>query len=271
MFDRSRTLSAAIVTAMLAFVVSAFAADSKRDATRSESFRGIATTNPHHVFSGHRAQRLRHKTTRPRARHHGRRDKTAPDTAIIFGPSGTIPVPASAFAFSASERKSTFECRLDEGDWHACSSPEPVSGMTEGPHTFAVRATDRKGNTDPTPAVRSFAVDLPSIPPDEPDQPDPPDRARSARSARRARSACSARRARSACSARRARSACSARRARSSLFRPTSPIRLFRPTSPIRLFRPTSPIRLFRQARLRSSPAPERWSPRTWPPSRTRA
>ena len=167
MLDRSRTLTAAMVTALLALVVSAFAADSKRDATRSESFRGFANTNPQHVFSGHRAQRLRHKTTRPRARHHGRRDRTAPDTAIIFGPSGTIPVPATAVAFSASEAGSTFECRLDEGDWHACSSPEPVSGMTEGRHTFAVRATDLAGNTDPTPAVRSFAVDLPSVPPDE--------------------------------------------------------------------------------------------------------
>ena len=37
-------------------------------------------------------------------------------------------------------------------DWYV-----RVLGMTEGRHTFAVRATDRAGNTDPTPAVRTLA------------------------------------------------------------------------------------------------------------------
>ena len=262
MFDRSRTLSAAIATATLAFVVSAFAADSKRDASRSESFRGFANTN--HVFSGHKAHRLRHKTTRPRARHGGRRDRTAPDTAIMFGPSGTIPVPASAFAFSASEAGSTFECRLDEADWHACSSPEPVSGMTEGRHTFAVRAIDRAGNTDPTPAVRSFAVDLPSIPPTprippiprihpiprfhrSPGSPDPPipptHPSRSPGSHR------------------------------PSVPRSPGSTRSPDPAHPDPPIPRIPPIPRFHPppARLRSSPAPEWCSPRTWPPSRTRA
>ena len=39
-----------------------------------------------------------------------------------------------------------------------------MAALTDGPHTFEVRATDSVGNTDPTPATRTFTVD--TTPPD---------------------------------------------------------------------------------------------------------
>ena len=89
-------------------------------------------------------------------------DTTAPDTQIDTGPSGTSSNPSPAFGFSADESGSSFECRLDSsapGDWAACSSPKPYTNLADGSHTFEVRATDGAGNTDQTPASRTWTID----------------------------------------------------------------------------------------------------------------
>ena len=62
------------------------------------------------------------------------------------------------FSFS-SEPGATLECRLGAAPFAACASPHTTSPLADGPHTFEVRATDASGNTDPSPAVRSFTVD----------------------------------------------------------------------------------------------------------------
>ena len=81
-------------------------------------------------------------------------DTTAPDTLISTGPSGTTSSDVAGFSFSA-EPGATFECRLDTGSWTACVSPRTYSGLADGKHTFQVRAEDRAGNADPSPASRS--------------------------------------------------------------------------------------------------------------------
>ncbi len=96
-------------------------------------------------------------------------DTTGPQTTIDSGPSGTTNNPSSSFSFSASEPGSTFECRLDSSqpsDWQSCDSPKDYGSLADGSHSFDVRATDPLGNTDPTPASRSFAIDTqaPSTP-----------------------------------------------------------------------------------------------------------
>ena len=87
-------------------------------------------------------------------------DTTAPETTITSGPPETTGVPRATFAFSSSETGSIFECRLDGGAWSACSSPKSYVGLADGLHSFETRATDASQNLDPTPASRTWTVEI---------------------------------------------------------------------------------------------------------------
>ncbi len=83
----------------------------------------------------------------------------APDTSINSGPAQGSTISGSAtFSFSSSESKSHFACSVDGGAFAPGSSPRTLK-LGDGPHVFAVRAIDGTGNTDATPARRSFKVD----------------------------------------------------------------------------------------------------------------
>jgi subtilisin family serine protease len=86
-------------------------------------------------------------------------DTTPPETTIDSGPSGTATSGSASFGFSSSEGGSKFECRLDGGSWGACTSPKDYTSLSNGNHTFDVRATDPAGNIDSTPASRTWTVD----------------------------------------------------------------------------------------------------------------
>ena len=75
-------------------------------------------------------------------------DTAAPNTTITAQPSDPSNVTGPSFSFSSSEGGSTFECQLDGGGWASCSSPKSYAGLSQGSHTFQVRATDAAGNTD---------------------------------------------------------------------------------------------------------------------------
>ncbi|TML19511.1 MAG: hypothetical protein E6G32_12085 [Actinobacteria bacterium] len=77
-------------------------------------------------------------------------DSTPPDTGFTGVPADPSSAPAT-FTFASTEPNSTFECRIDVGPWNGCTSPHTFTGLTDGPHTVDVRATDQAGNTDPTP------------------------------------------------------------------------------------------------------------------------
>ena len=62
------------------------------------------------------------------------------------------------FTFNANDPSATFECSLDGGGWAPCSSPEALTGLATGTHTFEARAVDPAGNVDPTPAVHTWTV-----------------------------------------------------------------------------------------------------------------
>jgi sugar lactone lactonase YvrE len=100
-------------------------------------------------------------------------DVTPPDTGVTSGPSGVTPDSSATFTFSATEAGSTFECDLDGAGFATCASPAAYSGLVDGPHTFAVRATDPVGNTDATPATRTWTIDS-TVPPPPPPPPPPP-------------------------------------------------------------------------------------------------
>jgi hypothetical protein len=91
-------------------------------------------------------------------------DTTAPDSSITSGPTGTARSTSVSFEFSSSESGPSFECRLDDGAWSACTSPKNYSSLSQGSHTLEVAATDAAGNRDATPATWSWNVD--SVAPD---------------------------------------------------------------------------------------------------------
>ncbi len=91
-------------------------------------------------------------------------DTTPPETTIDSGPNSPTNNRTPTFRFSSNESGSTYECKVDDGSFTSCSSPKDLASLADGRHTFAVRATDSSGNTDPSPAERSFIVD--SAPPD---------------------------------------------------------------------------------------------------------
>ena len=85
-------------------------------------------------------------------------DNTPPDTTIVSGPSGTTTDATPSFAFTSSESNPAFECQVDSGPWIDCTSPWSPAALSGGDHVVAVRSTDVAGNTDPSPATRSFTV-----------------------------------------------------------------------------------------------------------------
>ncbi|HEX2110140.1 MAG TPA: Ig-like domain-containing protein [Gaiellaceae bacterium] len=87
-------------------------------------------------------------------------DTSAPNTTITGGPIGSTKFTSAALSFTADDPAATFECRLDGAPFTACTSPKSYTGLSQGTHTFEVRATDAAGNTDTTPASRTWTVDF---------------------------------------------------------------------------------------------------------------
>jgi CSLREA domain-containing protein/uncharacterized repeat protein (TIGR01451 family) len=88
-------------------------------------------------------------------------DTTAPDTLITGQPSNPSSSASATFSFNGSDSHgvASFECKLDSGAFTACTSPQSYTGLSEGPHTFQVRAIDNAGNVDGTPASYTWTVD----------------------------------------------------------------------------------------------------------------
>jgi len=85
-------------------------------------------------------------------------DTTAPETSITSGPADTTTSTSASFAFTSTEANSTFQCSLDGAPRVACTSPQTYTGLSTGSHTFSVWGTDAAGNTDETPATKTWSV-----------------------------------------------------------------------------------------------------------------
>ena len=82
-----------------------------------------------------------------------------PDTRLTAGVPRRTAATAVTVAFASDATGATFECRADiETTWTPCASPIVRSGLSEGDHSVAVRAT-AGGVTDPDPAIAAFTVD----------------------------------------------------------------------------------------------------------------
>jgi len=83
-----------------------------------------------------------------------------PETTIDSGPSGTVGADSASFTFSSDLPGSSFECSLDSQPFASCSSPKAYTGLADGEHNLAVRATGPSGTVDPTPAQRTWTVEM---------------------------------------------------------------------------------------------------------------
>jgi hypothetical protein len=89
------------------------------------------------------------------------RDVAAPNTSFKKAPKKTIRTDAAKATVKlnlvSTEPGSTFQCRLDKGDYKPCKAAVKVK-LNQGKHTLSVRAVDAAGNVDPTPAVAKIQV-----------------------------------------------------------------------------------------------------------------
>jgi hypothetical protein len=96
-------------------------------------------------------------------------DTSSPETKIDSGPSGPTNDNTPLFSFSGSDNLSQaanlrYSYKVDGGAWSSYSFERSVtlggtSGLSDGSHTFYVKARDEAGNEDQIPAERSFTVD----------------------------------------------------------------------------------------------------------------
>jgi len=88
-------------------------------------------------------------------------DITAPDTSIDSYPPDPTDNTSATFTFSANESGCEFSYRLDGGGWsgYGTSTSKSYIGLSEGSHTFEVKAKDKAGNEDPTPPSYTWVID----------------------------------------------------------------------------------------------------------------
>ncbi|MHB8643094.1 MAG: OmpL47-type beta-barrel domain-containing protein [Gaiellaceae bacterium] len=87
-------------------------------------------------------------------------DTTPPPVPTIdSGPTGGSTSGANvSFAFSDTEVTAAFEVNLDGAGWNPATSPKAYTNLSDGSHTFQVRAHDALGNTS-APYSRTWTVD----------------------------------------------------------------------------------------------------------------
>ena len=88
-------------------------------------------------------------------------DTVVLDTQIDTQPRNPSYIKSASFTFSGSSSAGgavIFECSLDGAAFADCVSPQGYTGLTNGSHTFAVRAKDSLGNLDLTPASYTWTT-----------------------------------------------------------------------------------------------------------------
>lgn len=81
------------------------------------------------------------------------------DTRILQAPPLFTNITTAIFEFD-SNKLGSFECQLDGVVFATCTSPKSYLNLSEGSHTFGVRAIDLLSNVDPTPASHNWIVDI---------------------------------------------------------------------------------------------------------------
>ncbi len=92
-------------------------------------------------------------------------DEFPPDTFIDSAPPEITISTTAEFKFHGEDKFhgsatiAKFECQVNNGDWEECSSPYKVTDLElNQTYTFRVRAYDKAGNVDPTPAEYQWKI-----------------------------------------------------------------------------------------------------------------
>jgi hypothetical protein len=88
-------------------------------------------------------------------------DTVPPDTTITAQPVDPTNQTGATFSFTGTDNLGVagFQCSLDGTAFSACTSPQTYTSLSQGSHTFQVRAKDAGGTVDPTPASYTWTVD----------------------------------------------------------------------------------------------------------------
>ncbi len=85
-------------------------------------------------------------------------DRQPPNTRIVSGPARVSFKRLAKFRFASTEAQSSFQCKVDKGRWRGCRNPFKRKVGAGARHLFKVRAIDRFGNVDSTPARFGWRV-----------------------------------------------------------------------------------------------------------------
>jgi hypothetical protein len=85
-------------------------------------------------------------------------DDAVPETTITDAPPEFWNSGSSTFKFTASHANTTFECSVDGDSPVPCMSPY-TRALSDGPHVFSVRAINKHGMGDQTPAEHPWLID----------------------------------------------------------------------------------------------------------------
>ncbi|CAN5724259.1 hypothetical protein BH10BDE1_BH10BDE1_29630 [soil metagenome] len=93
-------------------------------------------------------------------------DTSKPTLTVTSGPAAWVNVRAATIAMTSADVNVatglpalTIQCKLNDANYAACTSPTSYSGLNEGKYTFTARATDAAGNVSDD-AIYTWGVDL---------------------------------------------------------------------------------------------------------------
>ncbi|MEJ8800599.1 Ig-like domain-containing protein [Pontibacter sp. H249] len=86
-------------------------------------------------------------------------DAKAPETTIATKPDAITNQSTATFTFSSNEEGVTYEVSLNGGAYEEEANPFTLQNLQDGAYTLAVKATDKAGNTDNSPATYTWTID----------------------------------------------------------------------------------------------------------------
>jgi hypothetical protein len=90
-------------------------------------------------------------------------DTTPPSAPVILtGPTDPSPSSGATFTFSEGDPTASLQCQLDGGSFMLCASPQSYNGLSDGRHTFRVRAVDPVGHVS---GVASYGWSIDTVHP----------------------------------------------------------------------------------------------------------